>query len=1334
MEQIKTLLSVRSSNGNSPYDAIRGLQLSLNGEVTSSSIVENEFRFRNGYLDIGRIPELENGAPFTLEAVIIPNRLSGERQIILEAHAPAISLSIDENGYLNGSIHTQSGWQTVSSNVAFNTTTVPTPVRFSRDAQGDMVLEINNTVAGTRNVSGEIVNLSQPSGFRAGMAIDNSAAFNGSLRNINILLGANTTAFAQARQQQADLLAATIKKKINTKASVEVVLNAGTAQSMLQPIKQIMNTAGVQHLNDLDTLRITQPLTIPQGTLLIAQTKTQANRVDWQTLAGEFDSLTKEQQQMQLAAYLLNQNSAAFLQHTKNSLRISGDTPPILAPKPADNVLRATVAEEVEDIAIAIPDGTDIDQLLEQVTSISPEEWPALGGIVNLQTAANIPINSSVIIAGTLDLTNTTLTIEPNVEKLYIIAEKVICGPNARITWRRPGGTTPPRADDPGLHGFDWTGIHTKPNSKEGMDGGNGFPAGPGLTGARGRNAPALEMWVKDLSNVPNIDLNGEEGIQGGTGQRGGDGGRGADGGRGHTTCVIVHCWCDSQGGNGGRGGAGGNGGTGGRGGMGGNGGNITIAVLLGTLGSTVGNNEFRIKNEGGRVGRGGVGGAGGAGGEGGQPGNTRYCTRAVQGETGTPGSLGSTGPESSIAGHDAVNFFTEFTEQEWDELLTRPFITDISPWEVFPGNSITIKGYKFQPADRVIIDGISTPFAPVINPDQSISITLPANISGGQKSVYVVRNSDGLQSNRIPIWVKPQLDTVPDSFAPATKVTITGKAFMLGATVLLNGAAIPPDSVQTNTIVFETPGVSGGQIGRTVELAVRNPDGLVSNIRTSVVPHILGIDFRYGTHNLKFGNFKDGAPSWGTFDDTFGTAEIWRELLDPVFGHPILTAAYYEFYHFFLKGTTNGGLATGYCTSLSSIVADNFWQGRTDTHTLEKVDLLDKLTAVHGKLLSRETLLHFHAQSHIGIPMVEKTARTIERAFLVGCDRYTMPLLFFIPIGEVWDAGYIDTLADTHCIMPYRFVYPPGHSGPQLSPDGSTTTTDLEGVELFCWDCNNIDGKDCRLRFFKVNGVLHYEYIPGGSSVQFDISKNITLGNMTNGAYMLADHDLPFSGPFGLTSFIVDFLLSAADLRVTNASGLQTGKFGNTIKSEIPDSHPCYLVKGAYLLPTGQGYIKQIVGNETGSYTYTSILPDGTTIRLENIDTEDGHIDTLYVNADTSQLVFTPQTTKNFTVTFSRRINDQVRSLAVHGLNAGPEAGISMSVSPQLDMVRLGNNAGQTLAQVKTFVIEKTTNTPVNRRVLTSVPASHDLVVTVPDWNTAMMRCTVVPFTDPES
>ena len=68
--------------------------------------------------------------------------------------------------------------------------------------------------------------------------------------------------------------------------------------------------------------------------------------------------------------------------------------------------------------------------------------------------------------------------------------------------------------------------------------------------------------------------------------------------------------------------------------------------------------------------------------------------------------------------------------------------------------------------------------------------------------------------------------------------------------------------------------------------IQVRNPDGRVSNSRTATQPRILEVPFKYDQHNLSFGNFTDGAPDWGTFEDTFGSAEVWHELLDPIFGH----------------------------------------------------------------------------------------------------------------------------------------------------------------------------------------------------------------------------------------------------------------------------------------------------------------------------------------------------------------------------------------------------------------------------------------------------------------
>ena len=49
-----------------------------------------------------------------------------------------------------------------------------------------------------------------------------------------------------------------------------------------------------------------------------------------------------------------------------------------------------------------------------------------------------IPIDSAVVIAGTLDLTQQQLIVEPNVRTLYVIAEEVICGTAAIVA--APGG------------------------------------------------------------------------------------------------------------------------------------------------------------------------------------------------------------------------------------------------------------------------------------------------------------------------------------------------------------------------------------------------------------------------------------------------------------------------------------------------------------------------------------------------------------------------------------------------------------------------------------------------------------------------------------------------------------------------------------------------------------------------------------------------------------------------------------------------------------------------------------------------------------------------------
>jgi hypothetical protein len=512
-------------------------------------------------------------------------------------------------------------------------------------------------------------------------------------------------------------------------------------------------------------------------------------------------------------------------------------------------------------------------------------------------------------------------------------------------------------------------------------------------------------------------------------------------------------------------------------------------------------------------------------------------------------------------------------------------------------------------------------------------------------------------------------------------------------------------------------PSVSVRQLAQ--EFSLTSPLSLRELIEALLSP-ILAIPFRYGTHNFTFRNFQDGVPDYGTFRDTFGTAEILHEQLDPLFGHPILTAAFYAFYHYFLKGEANGGLATGFCTSLASLVADNFWTGRTDTTTITKASVHKRLTAIHGKLLSRESLLHFHDQGREGVARVERSCREVEATFLRGCDRKKAPLIFFTPSGEIWDSGYFDRLSDSHCVMPYRFKYPLGHPGPQLAPDGATTVTDLNNVEMYVWDCNKPESPNCKLVFKNNGGRIDFEYFPNSNAPQFRSQEGLTLGMMTNGRYLLADHDLPFSGPLGLGRFIIDFLLSPADLQITDPNGLRTGNFGGKIRAEIPGSHPCYLVPGAYLLPTNTPLMRCITGTGAGQYTFNSIIPDGGSVVLQGVTTAAGQADVLSMNADQTQLRFTPAVEKTFNLTVARRVGDQARAIAMRGVGGGPIADVNITTSPELSFAHLGNRGVARNVEVQAFVIDRKSKQTLNKQFpAVNLPSKSELKVEIQNWKT---------------
>lgn len=472
-------------------------------------------------------------------------------------------------------------------------------------------------------------------------------------------------------------------------------------------------------------------------------------------------------------------------------------------------------------------------------------------------------------------------------------------------------------------------------------------------------------------------------------------------------------------------------------------------------------------------------------------------------------------------------------------------------------------------------------------------------------------------------------------------------------------------------------------------------------------------IGFRYGTHNLTFRNFDDGVPDWGTFNDTFGAAEIASELI-PIWGSPVLTLAFFELYKHYLKGKANGGLATGFCTSLSSLVCDSFWTGRNAT-TLTKAEMHKWLTAIHGRLLSRESMIHFHDQSREGTARVETTCRHIEALFLHGCDRYKSPLLFFIPSGGIWDDGYFDKLNDSHCVMPYRFNYPPGHSGPRLAQNGITTVNDLHNVEMYVWDCNNPTDDGCKLIFQNIGGQLHFSY-PKNSKLN---SRNgVTLGMMMNGQYLLDDHDMPISGPAGVTRFVLDFLLSPADLQISDKSGKRTGNYDGKIHAEITNSHPCFLIPGAYMLPLDTPLARRIVGSGNGQYAYNSMMQDKSLV-IQDVTTAIGQVDELELSPDQSQFRFTPGAEKKFKLTISRKVGEQPRAIVVKGAGGAPGADLDVTMSPDLAQLKIGNCGSARKVEITGVIIDPKNNKPVTRQLaLTNIDAKSDLRLDMRDWN----------------
>ena len=1237
---------------------------------------------------------------FTVETRVVVDELN-KTQTLLRSPNPPLAIAVQTDGSITASVHTKDGWQELRSTSRL-TKGAAADLRVTRDEKGTLRLELDGKAAGTLERAGELEAVGRGV-VSIGADTDGSHGFAGSLERLVIREGAVSSA-ALKKQQKKALEISKGWKAVYKKAPL-VILDRGSVDERFNHIKSIMHAAGVQDLSTVGTLRISEPTTLLPGTLLKAAAVPVVTTVDWGALAGTVRSGLRD---------------GTDVHGTLNTNLLSSRTPRTLAKELTERTgevgPEATISvfrRRVFDSGHPLLDKSDrLEALtpvegLESLLKADPSLWPSatIAPVVvrNLQT---IPVDAAVIIAKTLDLTNTTLEIDQAVGTLYIIAEEIHARHGARITWRRPPQSTPDRAPDPGLDGRDWNTQVGESGSRHGHHGGNGESGGQGIEGPRGVRAPNLEVWAKRAIGMPDIDLDGQDGTRGGRGQSGGRGGKGQRGRNGTWVWFFgAECW--DHAGNGGDGGDGGDGGPGGRGGDGGGAGAVTLAVLPDTLAELTTSNAFSLKTEGGNPGQGGLGGAPGEGGQGGRRGASEdnCCTHSRDGSKGSRGSSGAEG-QPGARGSDANTRILVVTEEAWDEQLTKPWVTQLTPSTAFPGTTLIVRGSRFADTDKVVFG--ATAVGATLRADGGLDVVLPTGTAGGTHNVFV-RRHDGQESNRVRVTVRPQLETAPSTVAPGTAATVRGRAFLPGASVRFAGGLHPAESVSPTELTFRAPATGGvGAAATTVGIRVVNPDGEESNELTATQPRVLQSGFQVQRDDFKFKNFKAGTPSWSTFEDTFGALEVNHEIADPIFGHPILTAAYYAFYKHFLIGEDNGGLATGFCTSLASLALDRFWTGHVDTFdTVVKDDaFVRKATAVHGRLLSRETLITMHDQGRIGTPHVETTFRRIESAFASGGSRETAPLLFFIPSGAVWDAGYVDKLAETHCIVPIAITYPDG-------PD------ELDGAVIHCWDNNHPGSTDPKVVLRRTGGELRFDYFATASNTtKFRSEDGLTLGHMTLSEFYLSDHSLPFSGPFGLTSFVVDFLLSPATLRVADGNGRITGRVGGQVFSEIPDSHPGYLMPELYLLPSGTGLARRFTGTATGTYGFRSISAEGTSVSLDTVPTVTGQVDELGINADGTRIRFTPEAAKSPGLTLGRRVGQELRGLRFNGLAAGPGNELDVTLSPDMSLARIANNGPDAAVDVRLLHVNTESGSERAHDAGTvQVPSGKELVVAVDDW-----------------
>lgn len=441
---------------------------------------------------------------------------------------------------------------------------------------------------------------------------------------------------------------------------------------------------------------------------------------------------------------------------------------------------------------------------------------------------------------------NTTVVIDANVKSLVIIAETLIIGNNVTISWDRPSSPMPLVPSKPGTPP-SWPQA-TSIGSERGRD---GYPGTTGGQGTHGQPAPEIEIWFLDATGFPKIDLRGQDGTTGG---RGGDGG---DGGRGQKGCNTAKNWgaCSQEQGGGGNGGNGGRPGDGGRGGNGGAGGKFSVFSIDNMINTWL-QGGLTISVDGGSAGSGGDPGRPGEGGLGGDKGDKLHTV--CQNNSRTPGVKGNSGP-SGLRGPDGVKGELQSNSIQYSKIdpidfyieLTKPAIVSINAQKAFVGDSITVNGLRFNPGDKVYIEGydgqINIP-CPTTFVSQSLLTFVVPDVPGGFALFEVVQSDSTRSANKGTLLVRPKIDAIVPAgrLKPGEYYFIKGTGLGRSGNIWINGEDIGSFvSVDKNTLKFKVKRPSNAEYnpgGENVKLKVVNAEGADASLsnHSTEIPVVL--------------------------------------------------------------------------------------------------------------------------------------------------------------------------------------------------------------------------------------------------------------------------------------------------------------------------------------------------------------------------------------------------------------------------------------------------------------------------------------------------------------